>query len=113
MIRRPPRSPPFPYTTLSRSPPPRRRDPGAPRRRRDGAGSRGEQAKRETAPLARHRIDADQAHAVRAEEQLAPVRRASRGGEAKASETRVREDRSEEHTAELQSLAYLVWRLLL
>src|SRR3989441_7998259 len=66
MIRRPPRSTLFPYTTLFRSDPPRAR--GAARERRD-----------------------------------------ARGG---AGRTR-RRARSEEHTSELQSLAYLVCRLLL
>src|SRR5687767_15567211 len=77
MIRRPPRSTLFPYTTLFRSPPrwpPPRRRPAAPRR-----GS----------PCAR---------APRA-----------RGGAARCAPA----SRSEEHTSELQSLAYLVCRLLL
>src|SRR2546425_1849646 len=83
MIRRPPRSTLFPYTTLfrSRRRPPRRRRGGAPH----GRGGPG---------LGRRR-----AHAVRLlRRQLeAPHRRS----------------RSEEHTSELQSLAYLVCRLLL
>src|SRR5229473_7433222 len=70
MIRRPPRSTLFPYTTLFRS----RRGRGA------------------TAPCqARHRPD-------RARHSPRPCCRAAR---------------SEEHTSELQSLAYLVCRLLL
>src|SRR2546425_9886733 len=68
MIRRPPRSTLFPYTTLFRSPAPTR----APRRR---CGAR---------------------------------RRARR-----PRRTRASPPRSEEHTSELQSLAYLVCRLLL
>src|SRR2546425_7692780 len=69
MIRRPPRSTLFPYTTLFRSPPARPIRERCPRR-------------------ARNRIR--------------PVRCASAPG-----------GRSEEHTSELQSLAYLVCRLLL
>src|SRR3989441_8073833 len=68
MIRRPPRSTLFPYTTLFRSPGP---DPRLRRRARGG----------------RHL-----------------QRDGGRGGGAR---------RSEEHTSELQSLAYLVCRLLL
>src|SRR2546425_9079769 len=71
MIRRPPRSTLFPYTTLFRSALGRRRAGAAP-------------------PPAAHA----RAHAARA--------RGHRG-----------EPRSEEHTSELQSLAYLVCRLLL
>src|SRR2546425_7360599 len=83
MMRRPPRSPLFPYPPLSRSP----RDPHA---------------------------------AVRPEaEQPAPeVRRARRVGQrlvldVAGDDDALRADRSEEHTSELQSLAYLVCRLLL
>src|SRR2546425_9728624 len=71
MIRRPPRSTLFPYTTLFRSPPAAQQDP----QRREG-------------PL---RQDA-----LLAGDQAAHHR-----------------PRSEEHTSELQSLAYLVCRLLL
>src|SRR2546425_2608501 len=84
MIRRPPRSPLFPYTTLFRS----HRDaagrlaPGAP-----AGTARGYRARERR--CARH-----QQH-----EQRAP--------------TTDHEIRSEEHTSELQSLAYLVCRLLL
>src|SRR2546425_7989631 len=83
MIRRPPRSTLFPYTTLFRSrvTPPRR----APRRR---------------APVRR-------AWSRRARVR-APWRRSARRAVATA-----RRARSEEHTSELQSLAYLVCRLLL
>src|SRR2546425_4833317 len=73
MIRRPPRSTLFPYTTLFRSP-----LAGRARRRRDGL------------PLLHH------CHP-----------RARQGGR------EPRHHRSEEHTSELQSLAYLVCRLLL
>src|SRR2546423_6409392 len=77
MIRRPPRSTLFPYTTLFRS-----RDPG---HRRVG------QLRRAAAGLRRHRL-----------------RRGLR-----RRRCRRRPARSEEHTSELQSLAYLVCRLLL
>src|SRR5687767_15561482 len=77
MIRRPPRSTLFPYTTLFRS-------PRAQTLRRDGASPR--------------RWDAP-----------APAATAREG--AGAHPRRLR--RSEEHTSELQSLAYLVCRLLL
>src|SRR2546425_8516911 len=70
MIRRPPRSTLFPYTTLFRSRP-------------------------TTLPL-RH-----------------PARRLSRAGRRSLPAGRRRRARSEEHTSELQSLAYLVCRLLL
>src|SRR2546425_5867149 len=72
MIRRPPRSTLFPYTTLFRSRPSRRR----PDRRPSARG---------------------------------PARSAEREPLAAAAQQR----RSEEHTSELQSLAYLVCRLLL
>src|SRR3712207_7933601 len=95
MIRRPPRSPLFPYTTLFRSaqrvvsglgarrrlprraPPPRRGDPG---RERGGRGA-----------------------AAAAGERDGGLGAADRGLHA----------RSEEHTSELQSRQYLVCRLLL
>src|SRR3989441_7381535 len=77
MIRRPPRSTLFPYTTLFRS---RRRARGG--RRHGGAAPRA--AVRAVPPPDRLRCRVD---------------RAAR--------------RSEEHTSELQSLAYLVCRLLL
>src|SRR2546425_4109160 len=77
MIRRPPRSTLFPYTTLFRSFRRRRRVPPRPR---DRAGP---------------------PHHAGAARGSAPVRAALCGG------------RSEEHTSELQSLAYLVCRLLL
>src|SRR5258707_5845449 len=78
MIRRPPRSTLFPYTTLFRSRP--RRRPG----RRLVRAHRG------------RRVD----RAARAEETRPAL---GSGGE----------DRSEEHTSELQSRQYLVCRLLL
>src|SRR2546425_7287032 len=74
MIRRPPRSTLFPYTTLFRSRPARRRRP--PSRDRSG-------------------------------------RRASSSSATHQGVNSKRCERSEEHTSELQSLAYLVCRLLL
>src|SRR2546423_4148942 len=81
MIRRPPRSTLFPYTTLFRSlrgrgdaPPPHRRAPDPARPPRG----------------------------------VRPLRRGERYLHAV-----LRRERSEEHTSELQSLAYLVCRLLL
>src|SRR2546425_8617353 len=82
MIRRPPRSTLFPYTTLFRSHPP------LPRRR---AAARDRHSNRiPGSPPARHRSGC-RAH------RRHPLER----------------PRSEEHTSELQSLAYLVCRLLL
>src|SRR5258706_1451748 len=87
MIRRPPRSTLFPYTTLFRS------DAVAPRRQaqvgrhRHGAGDDVEQ----DVPLRPHH---EQQDAAPAERDPAPAR-------------------SEEHTSELQSLTNLVCRLLL
>src|SRR2546425_5889498 len=76
MIRRPPRSTLFPYTTLFRSP------SGGDRRIRDV-----------------HRIDGKFVECGETPET--------------SMNTWSREQRSEEHTSELQSLAYLVCRLLL
>src|SRR5687767_15290882 len=84
MIRRPPRSTLFPYTTLfrSRAVRDRARDRGAARHLRQPRGpDRGEHEP----GLAAQRLVPD----------------------------RAAEPRSEEHTSELQSLAYLVCRLLL
>src|SRR2546425_8921576 len=78
MIRRPPRSTLFPYTTLFRS--------------RQEARARRQRAER----VAR----VDHAHA----DDQPEIRRVARAH---------KRDRSEEHTSELQSLAYLVCRLLL
>src|SRR2546425_8408398 len=92
MIRRPPRSTLFPYTTLFRS------IQGVHEVRSQGVGQR---------------------DALR----LAPGQRAGEAVERQISQPHVvdegdprpelREDRSEEHTSELQSLAYIVCRLLL
>src|SRR5258706_10347320 len=89
MIRRPPRSTLFPYTTLFRSPSARRRHP-RPAVPRGGAVARLHRRGR------RGRGD----------------RRAARG--ARRQPEQPGEDvRSEEHTSELQSLTNLVCRLLL
>src|SRR2546422_6976491 len=85
MIRRPPRSTLFPYTTLFRS------GPGDPAARAD--------AVRGDVPAAHHR-------AARARRSAAP------GGERAVPRADVL-DRSEEHTSELQSRLHLVCRLLL
>src|SRR3712207_8443071 len=91
MIRRPPRSTLFPYTTLFRSP----RAPGRERALPRG-GARGR------AEAARPRAPADLGAAVR---RLLPNDLGDRRLRARA--------RSEEHTSELQSRQYLVCRLLL
>src|SRR3712207_7804997 len=84
MIRRPPRSTLFPYTTLFRSRAAHVEHPGL-----DG----------EVGPAGEHVADADLARPAEDDADRA-------GG-------RVVEDRSEEHTSELQSRQYLVCRLLL
>src|SRR2546425_7534487 len=90
MIRRPPRSTLFPYTTLFRS-----RDPALPR----AVPVEGLELRRGLVA----RLD-DRALDVHVREH----------GEAQQEEHREGQDRrSEEHTSELQSLAYLVCRLLL
>src|SRR3712207_8849483 len=98
MIRRPARSTLFPYTTLCRSAPARRRRPEVPRRRAAldllVAGTRG-------ARLPRRRRDAVVHRAHGPADELRRPRRAAHV------------DRSEEHTSELQSRQYLVCRLLL
>src|SRR2546425_2071359 len=86
MIRRPPRSTLFPYTTLFRS---RELVDGAPR----------------------HRQVAVRQREVPA--QVRPVERGLQGHEGVEVFGHLPEERSEEHTSELQSLAYLVCRLLL
>src|SRR3712207_8641490 len=92
MIRRPPRSTLFPYTTLFRSPEPPPDEP----RRADGSMER-------SPPKDRHpRLVRIRARRLRARE---------RGGH---EADRCRDvGRSEEHTSELQSRQYLVCRLLL
>src|SRR2546425_6112276 len=87
MIRRPPRSTLFPYTTLFRS--------GRPGERRH-------------APQGARRFDED-GDAVPTIQKL--VRKGRQDKVAKNNTPALK--RSEEHTSELQSLAYLVCRLLL
>src|SRR2546425_8832550 len=86
MIRRPPRSTLFPYTTLFRSVDDVVRDGGDPEARQF------------------LRVVCARGDWLIGEERDAPPVRAERGD---------RLGRSEEHTSELQSLAYLVCRLLL
>src|SRR2546425_1392597 len=80
MIRRPPRSTLFPYTTLFRSP-------------------------REIDPVVARRVVVETDQRVEAAERRSAARVLPPGP--------LRALRSEEHTSELQSLAYLVCRLLL
>src|SRR3712207_8087374 len=87
MIRLPPRSTLFPYTTLFRSAPHRRLGAGVDRQRTRQGGAR--------EPVAQPAADGDPARRDR----RARLRRGLR--------------RSEEHTSELQSRQYLVCRLLL
>src|SRR5687767_15694013 len=91
MIRRPPRSTLFPYTTLFRSRELRRRDVLPLTDRKIGAAA--DRCDRCAGPSVAGEAAATRAH------RAAARRRARR--------------RSEEHTSELQSLAYLVCRLLL
>src|SRR2546425_9674656 len=86
MIRRPPRSTLFPYTTLFRS--------NVADQRRHGSARRCQ-----AEPSQQYRSG------IRPEDSRLPGRRQGRGLQAG--------QRSEEHTSELQSLAYLVCRLLL
>src|SRR3712207_8999728 len=97
MIRRPPRSTLFPYTTLFRSPP----DVPDARRRVAGRGAR----------LLARVLDARRPgdRAVPHEPERVQ-RHETRGGKKNGPR---REARSEEHTSELQSRQYLVCRLLL
>src|SRR2546425_9710414 len=101
MIRRPPRSTLFPYTTLFRSLPARA---GAVR------GLPG-QERAAGAAMARR---ADHSQLLQDARQADPDRqpRGLEGGD-EARLSRRPDGRSEEHTSELQSLAYLVCRLLL
>src|SRR3989441_6570721 len=87
MIRRPPRSTLFPYTTLFRSP---------HRAGRYGAGDPGGRPERPAADPA-----------------LPAPRRPAGGAAGVVAHAAGDRNRSEEHTSELQSLAYLVCRLLL
>src|SRR5689334_24700337 len=96
MIRRPPRSTLFPYTTLFRSDP--QRVPG----------QRGEQFEHSSGAGA----DVDQAAELRVAERLGHRRLDLLLGDVERSD-RVPFARSEEHTSELQSQFHLVCRLLL
>src|SRR3712207_8104664 len=89
MIRRPPRSTLFPYTTLFRSGPVHERV--AVVRLDDGEGTRAD------VPL--HEVDRTAGHAEMGDQPLVAQRQ--------------HRLRSEEHTSELQSRQYLVCRLLL
>src|SRR3712207_8401333 len=92
MIRRPPRSTLFPYTTLFRSGDPGRRVPRVAPRHRPGAQRRLLAPRRDQAAARDH----------------------LRGAGADAGDRQGhRQARSEEHTSELQSRQYLVCRLLL
>src|SRR5687767_15290799 len=94
MIRRPPRSTLFPYTTLFRSPVGARTAPS-------GGGSQDDHPK-----LRRAALDLDLP--VVCADVVLPGRRPRLIAHDELAGTR-----SEEHTSELQSLAYLVCRLLL
>src|SRR5687767_15582597 len=96
MLRRPPRSPLFPYTTLFRSLEVDARAEGTARRRehRDPDRRVRFHARSEGFECARH----------------CAIHGISRGRPVQRDERNIR---SEEHTSELQSLAYLVCRLLL
>src|SRR3712207_8976605 len=97
MIRRPPRSTLFPYTTLFRSV----HQPAQPADRRVELREEGKECREltEREPTARQRVGAEAHHDERPG-RLEPV-------------DEPRERRSEEHTSELQSRQYLVCRLLL
>src|SRR3712207_7110843 len=101
MIRRPPRSTLFPYTTLFRSEP-----AGRPAAAGQGRGQAVE------APQARDLLDQ-----VRLPRDVRPAERRHAHGERVVAGALHREaepaERSEEHTSELQSRQYLVCRLLL
>src|SRR3712207_7156863 len=97
MIRRPPRSPLFPYTTLFRS-----GDPATFLVAYDVAPavSDGERCTNERIPKAKERLRARLLDGVAAAQLYNPVHSSDN-------------PRSEEHTSELQSRQYLVCRLLL
>src|SRR3712207_8772959 len=99
MIRRPPRSTLFPYTTLFRSD----RQPGVELAldQLQRVEQLGEPLEREVLRLHRHD------HLVRRDQRIDRERPERRGA------VEQREQRSEEHTSELQSRQYLVCRLLL
>src|SRR2546425_9133216 len=94
MIRRPPRSTLFPYTTLFRS--------------REHRGALHVEDHRMPRPHAAREVAGEEHQQLIAEHDAALL---VYGADAVA--VAVERDRSEEHTSELQSLAYLVCRLLL
>src|SRR2546425_5531777 len=101
MIRRPPRSTLFPYTPLFRSPETDQSTPSVRRKRQFTAPS----IFADTKP---HRWRNASARGQFPDVHLRPATNHRQGIAAVR-----RDDRSEEHTSELQSLAYLVCRLLL
>src|SRR2546430_12516906 len=102
MIRRPPRSTLFPYTTLFRSHRPRRwRTPRSPRGRRRTRSRASRRTSLDELPYHRVLRLSDLRHAARLPD-LALVNMAMRSPTV----------RSEEHTSELQSQSNLVCRLL-
>src|SRR3712207_8384372 len=98
MIRRPPRSTLFPYTTLFRSP-----------GERVGVGEPAEQRAEVRGAAEQLLLELDEAREI--EEERIVTGAGERG--AAAAHGRRAEGRSEEHTSELQSRQYLVCRLLL
>src|SRR3712207_7099372 len=102
MIRRPPRSTLFPYTTLFRSVADRRRG----RFRKHLQGGQGMKKGEDSAGQISELLA--KAYAVEGEERLAILDEAARV----ADQAKDLESRSEEHTSELQSRQYLVCRLL-
>src|SRR3712207_8954281 len=95
MIRRPPRSTLFPYTTLFRSVGGR------------GLPGRGTECRPQVQRRPRREVD---------DRRIASIGRHGRSDDVEATGVRggaVRVDRSEEHTSELQSRQYIVCRLLL
>src|SRR3712207_8858515 len=100
MIRRPPRSTLFPYTTLFRSREREDRDQRLP----DRAGRHDAAAPGVVGRPGRRAV-------LRAQGRLAEAAALLDGQ--RGSDDRERHDRSEEHTSELQSRQYLVCRLLL
>src|SRR3989441_12116358 len=102
MIRRPPRSTLFPYTTLFRSPTPRA---GGGQRTRPGPTSHSAPAA--CNPLLASPFTLSSFASVEPSIEQAPSGR----HDDDQGERYQRAERSEEHTSELQSLAYLVCRL--
>src|SRR2546430_13037994 len=96
MIRRPPRSTLFPYTTLFRS-----SAPGVVRLAGEQRLAHG------------HERSLDESHEEARREQREERAREAREDRAQRESNRARKQRSEEHTSELQSQSNLVCRLLL